>query len=104
MECDEHGTEEKNTCCDSEELLHGEEAKKTAGNNQWTNNNLKYYPMKEIVRTVPAEIEKKERLSLLYRKIQSFSYHVRTSCKGKKKSSLTIKEGCLDYLWLIHGE
>ena len=34
----------KKSCCDSEELLHGEEAKKTAGNNQWTNNNLKYYP------------------------------------------------------------
>ncbi|GAA6418228.1 hypothetical protein K080096A4_23060 [[Clostridium] innocuum] len=44
--------------------------------------------MKEIVRTVPAEIEKKERLSLLYRKIQSFSYHVRTSRKGKKEKQL----------------
>ena len=32
--------QKKKSCCDSEELLHGEEAKKTAGNNQWTNNNL----------------------------------------------------------------
>ena len=60
--------------------------------------------MAKTIDQLQAEIEKKERLSLLYRKIQSFSYHVRTSCKGKKKSSLTIKEGCLDYLWLIHGE
>lgn len=30
----------------SEELLHSQEQKKTEGNNQWTNNNLKYYPDK----------------------------------------------------------
>lgn len=28
----------------SEELLHPKKAVKDAGNNQWTNNNLKYYP------------------------------------------------------------
>ena len=36
--------QKKKPCCNSEELLHMEEAKKTAGNNQWTSNNLKYDP------------------------------------------------------------
>lgn len=36
--------QKKKACRDSEELLHSGEAKKNAGNNQWTNNNLKYYP------------------------------------------------------------
>lgn len=30
----------------NEDLLHQEEQKKTAGDNQWTNANLKYYPDK----------------------------------------------------------
>lgn len=48
--------------------------KKTAGNNQWTNNNLKYYPDTRDRKDGPGgnQVDEKERLYDIWSIVQSF--------------------------------